>query len=395
MPLKLSHHVYSSLGGYRPVFVSPDMPKEFVGPLEALAKGVYLTAQRTDLYMWLQPRESNDIIVSKGFRNGTDRAGRSRSCVHSIVLSANDAAGSWFFSPLSLPEGLFANADSQLQALGNQLAPQCETPSPSNPRPSENLPRSVLASMLALMIHPTAKGLILDSRGDAVATLRALTWLVPPPARRNITLAAWAVAPDVDPFGPARITVLAPKSESLKTMPKPDVVIEYPSGKVNEESEDDEDEITFNVYAEFVASNLSSERGFERMRKLAGLLERHPPGSELTQERYRHILEGFARIEPLVEEWGAVKIRNDVKASLGAVTEFALAGMPSLSLDILDTVVSLAVDQYDMNAESIKRTLTKLRTKMDPGDHRFVDACGFLADQLRDVADALGRGNGG
>jgi hypothetical protein len=32
---------------------------------------------------------------------------------------------------------------------------------------------------------------------------------------------------------------------------------------------------------------------------------------------------------------------------------------------------------------------------MDPGDHRFVDACGFLADQLRDVADALGRGNGG
>ena len=397
MPLKLSHFVYSSLNGYRPVYVSPDLPREFVSPLEALAKGVYLTAQRTDLYLWLRPPGTDDICVVKGLRNGTDRAGRSRSCVHAVLFSASDAAGSWFFSPLSLPERVFVTPDSSLQSLPNELLVEADVTPSSNLKPPEHLSRGTVASLLALMLNPETNALILDSRGDAVAALRSMMWLVPPPARRHITVAAWTSTPAVETLGSARLTVLAPKSESLKTMPKPPVILEYPEGKVTEEDNDslDDDDAAFNVYAEYVASNLGSDRGFERIKKLAGLLERHPPQLELTQERYRHILEGFGRVEHCIEEYGSFRILDDVRSSLIAVKEFALGGQPSLALDILDTVVSFAVDHYDMDAESMKNALGKLRTNVEPGDRRFFEACRFLADQLLAVAASFDNASGG
>jgi hypothetical protein len=180
-------------------------------------------------------------------------------------------------------------------------------------------------------------------------------------------------------------------------MATPPVILEYPEGKITEEGGDslDDDEATFNVYAEYVASNLGTERGFDRIKKLAGLLERHPPALNLTQERYRHIIEGFGRIESHVEEYGSFKILEDVKSSLVAVKAFALGGLPSLALDILDTVVSFAVDHYDMDAESMKAALAKLRTGVAPGDRRFSEACSFLADQLLGVAASFDDAPGG
>jgi hypothetical protein len=394
MPLKLSHFVFSSLNGYRPVYVSPDLPAGLAPALEALAKGVYLTAQRTDLYLWLHPTDSADILAVKGFRNGTDRAGRSRSCVHIVVFSASDAAGAWFFSPLSLPERVFVTDESSLQAIANELVTEIDVPAPATARPPDGLPRGAVASILALMLNPKASALILDGRGDALTTLRSLVWAVPPPARRDITVAAWAAAPNVPGIGAARITILPPGSSLVKQLPKPDTVLEYPVGVArdacNGDDKDEDEDATFHVYAEFLASNLTTDRGCERVRKLAGLLERHPPTLELNQERYRHILTGFETIEHNVEAYGSVKIRNDVKASLASVKEFALAGMPSLSLDILDAVVSSAMDLYDIDAGAMQSALGKLKTNIEPGDRRFVEACGFLARQLEGVAEALG-----
>ena len=403
MPLRLSHYVYSSLGGYRTLYSSSDMPRNQVSDLEALARNIYRPAQSHDIFAWLRPDDGH-VCVMKAFQNGTDHAGRRRSCVHAVVFAASDAAGSWFFSPLSVPDSVFLSPESSLQSLPNQLVPECELPPPASFDPPKGLSRERLTALLSVMASPGTTAVVLDRTGSALRTVRALSWVLPPSVRETLTVSAPLVLPAVEGIPRPRIAILpcrdphdalpARKRAGQLTAPelpapgwpddaaRPDVVLNFPDGA-------EDPGVPYDVYAEFVASNLADERGRARVRKLVELIERQPPRPELTQGRYWHLLEGFGKVEPCLER-GVVDVRRAPKRSLSAVGDFARAGMAGAALDILESIVSFAVEGYDVEAAPLRAMVAKLRSGGTGAAPATPEAFEYVAERLAELVGLIG-----
>ncbi len=392
MPLRLSHYIYSSLGGYRTLYSSSDISKKQVSALEALARNIYRPAQSRDVFAWLRPDEGR-VCVVKAFQNGTDHAGRRRSCVHAVVFAASDAAGSWFFSPLSVPDTVFLSPESSLQSLPNQLVPECELPPPAVFDPPKGLSRERLTALLSVMASPGTTAVVLDRTGSALRTVRALSWVLPPSVRGTLTVSASLVLPAVKGIPRPRIAILPGRDARVPDdVPKPDVVLNFPDGA-------EDPGVPYDVYAEFVASNLApegqvpgrsdrtwDERGRARVRELVELIERQPPGPELTQGRYWHLLEGFGKVEPCLER-GVVDVRRAPKRSLSAVGSFARAGMPGAALDILESIVSYAVEGHNVEAPPLRAMVAKLRSG---GAGAAPEAFEYVAERLAELAGLIG-----
>lgn len=385
MPLRLSHYVYSSLGGYRTLYTSSDMPQKQVSALEALARTIYRPAQSRDIFAWLRPDDGR-VCVVKAFQNGTDHAGRRRSCVHAVVFAASDAAGSWFFSPFSVPDSVFLSPESSLQSLPNQLVPECELPPPASFDPPKGLSRERLTALLSVMASPGTTAVVLDRTGSALRTVRALSWVLPPSVRRTLTVSAFLVLPAVEGIPRPRIAIVScrdPRDARIPhAAPKPDVVLNFPDGA-------EDPGVPYDVYAEFVAANLADERGRARVRKLVELIERQPPSAEPTQGRYWHLLEGFGKVEPCLER-GVVDVRRAPKRSLSAVGDFARAGMAGAALDILESIVSYAVEGYNVEAAPLRTMVAKLRSGGTGAAPAAPEAFDYAAERLAELIGLIG-----
>ena len=272
--------------------------------------------------------------------------------------------------------------------------------------------------------------------------MRSLAWVLPPGVRKNITVSAGVSMPDVAGLGPIRFAILpasARKEGGGKTLLEAaDAVIEFPSGEALKAPSP-------NPYAEFVASNIHSEVGFERVRKLAALMERYPPSldsvpedediqwsmppadgqvggieitsGEWTGERFEQLLDAFDKIEQDVEEFGTVNVRRDPASSLSAAGDLAAAGMHRLSFDILMAVSSVAISQHGFDGRSFQKTVGRLRSAQAkgaapglqsgaggagrklPGEDapvdrdKLVEAVSYLAETLQKLLAAAEDGN--
>lgn len=371
--MRLSHYVFSSLGGYRALYVSQTMPPGIVPALESFARGVYLAAQRREILAWLR---SDDGLwcAAKAFPNGADHVGRSRSCVHAIVCDPDEVAGHAFFSILSLPSKLFLSAESSLQSVANELVARFDPPVPVRPSFGEGVTKDCVSALLSLMLSPEAGATVIDASGEALRIVRSLAWVLPPTVREQLTVSAWAELPPHERFAPARLVVLdGPPSDGGRTERK--FVLKFPL-------REGENPVPFNSYAEYVASNLGSEASFQRVRKLAALVERYPPSTPFTQPKCRRLMEAFARVEVGLDGAGDIHPRRYPLTSLAAVRDFALAGMGSAALDILQTVVS-SIKPYSESG-TLQEALSRLGESSGFDEERFAEGCGFLADRLRE-----------
>jgi len=371
MELRLSHYVYSSLGGYRTLYVSPTMPRDLVRPLEGLAKQIYRTAARRQVLGWLRPSDEVAILV-KAFQNGTDHAGRPRTCVHAAAIALADAAGFPFFSLLALPEDVFLPPDAQLQSLESQLRPTINLSDPSGFWPSGSLPRESVAALMSLMLVPGLNALVVDHGGETLATLRALAWMCPSRVRRTLTVMVGAPLVPVDGIGGARIVVM-PADAKADSPAQHDVMLNFPD-------ETGRAATMANSYAVYIASNLGGEKGRAVNKSLVGLLERYPPQYELTQVHYTHLVMGFGKVERNVTPDGGFDFKSEPFACLSAVRDFALAGIPELAHYILEAVASKASSQYGLDDSSVRPALGKIRMIKD--GERQAEAYSFLADRI-------------
>jgi hypothetical protein len=132
MAIPLNHYVYSSMNGYKTLYSSPSIPKDLTAGLENLAVQIYRLAHKREVFACFRPDDRNVCLV-RAFQNGTDHAGRIRRCVHAVVFSLVDAAGSWFFSPLN-PAHSFSPSKKDLQASRASSVSLAAAPSPSTRR---------------------------------------------------------------------------------------------------------------------------------------------------------------------------------------------------------------------------------------------------------------------
>ena len=394
MAIPLNHYVYSSMNGYKTLYSSPSIPKDLTAGLENLAVQIYRLAHKREVFACFRPDDHNVCLV-RAFQNGTDHAGRIRRCVHAVVFSLGDAAGSWFFSPLQVPYNVFLSPEASLQTLQNELQYEYSikpfVPAP----PTAKLSPECLLWLLEGMAGDD-KVVVLDERGDALDTVRSLAWTLPPGVRKAMTVSVGAPMPDVPELGGIRLTILPAAARSGPSPGGPDdaardealldaadAVIKFPSGNALKATSP-------NPYADFVASNIHSEVGFDRVRKLAALLERYPPSLEWTEDRFEQLLDAFDKIGPDIEEFGTVDVHRDPSGSLAVVKEFAAAGMHRLSLDILMAVSSVAMSQHGFDGGSFQEMVGRVRAGEIDDVEKIVEVVSYLAETLKKLLTAAG-----
>lgn len=376
--VRLYHYVFSSLGGYKTLYASNNMPSGLLPVLEAFARAIYLQAQRRELLAWL--RSSDGIWCAvKAFPNGADHAGRSRSCVHVIVPDPLDASRCAGFSALAIPSKFFLSAESSLQVVANELVAHFEPAAPNRPSFGEDVSKDCVSAILSVMLFPHVEARILDSSGTALRVMKALAWALPRGARESLSVSAWAELPTVEGFLPARIVLLGQETEA--SLSEPGFVLRLPL-------REGENPVPFNSYAEYVASNIDDDRSFMRVRKLAALVERYPPKPPFEQPRYRRLMEAFSRVEMGLDGSGDLHPRRNPLLSLSAVKDFALAGMAEAALDILQAVVSSI--ESESGGGIFRQALERLAENAGIDDERFAEGCGFLAERLREFLKLRG-----
>lgn len=173
------------MGGYSTLWASPRVEQgEIKTKIEARAKTL-TTAATSDEEWYSLPFNDAFWAVSRVFPNRTDRAGRPRTCVHTVLLPRDRLAAEWpSFNPLRAPVGVFLGPESSLDNLEPSLARVVgadDVPADVAPptRKEKPAPFDETEVSLALTLCYRQRGaLFLGGEAGALDTARAvLDWL--------------------------------------------------------------------------------------------------------------------------------------------------------------------------------------------------------------------------
>ena len=113
------------------------------------------------------------------------------------------------------------------------------------------------------------------------------------------------------------------------------------------------------------------------------------------RKNYEHLLDAFQKVESDVQEFGTVNVHRNPRRTLDVVADFAKAGMPRVSLDILEAISSMAINQYGVDGASMLEAIGKLRGMTDQRsaaeEERLTEALAFLSGRLAELLSATGR----
>jgi len=87
MEVMLRHHIYTTVGGYKSVYVSEGISSELLTLLERYSALTYPKVGGLPIFA-ISPVERGLLVFSKAFRGGVDHVGRPKACVHNIVVPA-------------------------------------------------------------------------------------------------------------------------------------------------------------------------------------------------------------------------------------------------------------------------------------------------------------------
>lgn len=228
LSIPIVHHVYSSVGGYKTIYVTQDPAADriqkalvsvantaYKGGMGATFRG-YLryqlpapTAPRPTLGPWQLPAAvalGNGRWYIKSFPMGTDHVGRPRACVHSMVVLPERISPPAWWQPQALAQvesaivssydfpadALFLHGRDSLQGLRERTRDQYPwQPTETLNRAAGlawlvagNLPPALVGSMIKLLLYPGARLFLLATEEQALFLARQLECILPGSYRR-------------------------------------------------------------------------------------------------------------------------------------------------------------------------------------------------------------------
>jgi hypothetical protein len=327
--LRLYHHVYTSIGGYKTVYASAELQAGVVAALEAFSDTLYPRVKQHSLRSLYHPSPFH-ICISRVFLSSADHAGRRRSCVHNIVFSKTEALELRHANPFRFPESMFlksAPEASQVPSLAQMLPSRLELSS------ATPIDLTAVARTLDSPISQTVLSAVTSSHDMAVvapafdcyAFLAATGDLLPPYLRLSTAVVAGTIYRSVHTEG-ATVYSLTPGYDvsALTT----DGVISYDttSGRTANLPAP-------NRYFAYLASNMEARPGI--VAKLLAVVHRYPLHRIATNDMYHHLIKAFAETEQCFGDDGSVDAMADVNAILRQLVSFFQAGYSSIVLESL------------------------------------------------------------
>ncbi len=371
MKLTLHHHVYSSMGGYKTLYASPALPASLVSDLEIFAKRSYTRLKSAPILCFLRLTDGT-LCQTRIFSAGADHVGRSRTCVHNVLIRGDELRRIAYFNPLLLPDHYFLRGDSALKSFTTILPHHLDVDPAHFARldvlvATPRQPQAVQLMLRAML--SVGRNLILrDPHNIAFGLMRDLFPLLPPGARRAYSIVRGAHLPQVlagcggvnATFIPAYL-----KLETLTQQPG-NIIIDWSDANaqprvVNLPAP--------NAYVRLLEDLLLLAPQPEKIRRLLALLEAFDSGGVPSENAYSDLVQGYGHIVEAVTDDGGLsqeQLEAILPEGLNAALPFWRAGFLDLTLDLLSRHCAIGrAMRDDENMRRWTHMIEKLTSRHD------------------------------
>lgn len=366
MEMKLHHHIYTTVGGYRSVYTSEGISPELLALLERYSALTYPKVGGLPIFA-ISPVGRQFLLYSKAFRGGVDHVGRPKACVHNIVvpltLPSDDGVAR---IPTLLEDSLFLShppEPSDIPYLPSRLKEEA---------PAEELVTSVeevvqtgdflKPTNLALLLAATASQEFFITGGFIALRqrIRTIFPLIPRPSRLLLTLSN--IEAPVDAVFGNRGGILRCIKETSEAPTNAPIIMLDTDTSYNMPA--------MNRYCTYI----SESRNRDEIVRLVLLIERYAPRQPLTFDLYPVLIEGFESVKETIDAEGRPEVKHHtIRALMLSLRHFVSCGFYDFVIDALLGVGRFLSRHYD--DDSVLANLPQVQ-------HHLKDAEVPLSDKL-------------
>jgi hypothetical protein len=362
--LRLYHHVYTSIGGYKTVHVSPELSQHVVRVLEAFSDTLYPRVGKQTLRSLFYPSPTH-ICISRIFRSSADHAGRRRSCVHNILFAKSDLFNLRHINPFCFPESIFltkAPEATHVPSLGRKLDTWLDVGEPSLTdlkigagRLSGAIGQSVFSAVMSS--HDMA---VIAPDFDCYEFLASAGDMLPPFLRFSTSVVSGTIYRSSFSKG-ATLYSLAPGYDTTTLRNEGAITYDATSGTTANLPAP-------NKYFAFLAKNLDDET--EIVRKLVAVVHRYAIARVATNDMYHNLIRAFEQTSHCFLEDGSLDALSDMGAILSNLVAYFQAGYTEIVLEALRQAFADMEKRGELSGST--DILGQLETSID--DHQIQPA---------------------
>lgn len=354
--IALYHHVYSSLGGYKTLYVSRELDGPFREEVEELVRQVYTTLQRTTLYLAFVRGDYHWWI--KAFFHGSDHVGRPRKCVHTILVSRRELENIPFFSPLDLDgDQLFIDVQAPLENVFGHLSPRWDLPIHSLEGRYTYLQErnwtledfTILYN--ALMSHQHQR--LVVGPIEWGKTLAQLSGFLPWHPRVHLSICGGEILPS--PPVPIDLFLVNGPSHERSPLYSRLVAVDLEQRSVSPNFPSP------NRMVQYLTHTLAHHP--ERAFKLLTFLEMHPSPFTSTNDMYASLVSAFEKTHPYISSRGELEVEKNPIVWLENMIKYSQAGYDNIALKIADLSIQILREKYSLpSVEELEKRVEYLQS---------------------------------
>ncbi len=330
--LRLFHHVYTSISGYKTVHASPELDRRLIKALEAFSDTLYPRVSQQTLRSLYHPSPTH-VCISRIFRSSADHAGRRRSCVHNVLFAKSDLFELRCVNPFSFPESIFlttAPEATHVPSLGRKLLTGLELgePSVSDLKVSPGRLDGAIGQSVFSAVMSNHNMAVIAPDFDCYEFLASAGDLLPPFLRLSISIVSGTIYRSSHAKG-ATLYSLAPGYDTTALRNEGAITYDATSGTTANLPAP-------NKYFAFLAKNLDEQTAM--VRKLVAVVHRYAITKVATNDMYHNLIRAFEDTSHCFLEDGSLDALSDVVTLLNNLVAYFRAGYSEIVLEILRQV---------------------------------------------------------
>jgi len=335
MKVNLFHHVYTSLGGYKTVWKSPDVPPPSLETFKEFSRLTHKLARRSSRFSLLG-FDPHFVGISRLSLAGSDHVGRTRALVHNVLFRREEIERIPFFDPFAMPREIFLTGKGDILMEAKRLAPSFDfqARNPLSTFPFEQIPQRMARNVLRLLLHE-GTSFIRAVEGKALSVVRALLPFLPPIHRERVSIISGDF---VQPFdGKSRYTLFLVSPEFDLT---PFVEAGYPvldDGGLNGHNLP-----KAHPYSHLLLGQIYGEKNdHQKLITLLRAINAYRPIVEYSLDGYHNLVNGFETAQGFFSRDGHLHVEGAPEKGLKGALSFFRAGHPDIVFDIFNSCLHL------------------------------------------------------
>jgi hypothetical protein len=375
--VRIYHHVYTSVGGYKTVHASEGLGQDLIRQLEVFCNRVYPRVREKALDFLFRPVPSH-LCVSRAFSGGSDHVGRPKSCVHSILADVSTLSSIPFFNPFTIPDTLFLTEAPDATKIAGLRAklPRSYAAAEMTQQDVREIASSgeILAEparSLFLSIFSSNSTVLTTNSHDHRRMIARIATLLPPGVRLNLAMACGSYV-DFQKGAPT-IYCLA-RAEAAQLAERGFVIIDLSSKSTRNLPAP-------NRYCQFIFQSVPENA--DRVVKLLRVLERYPVAGVQSSDMYHYLLRGYEAISHCFSEEGELSIGKGAHESLDNALQFYRAGYISVTIAILQQAFEILEKKRELSPSSgilkkVEESLQDPQVPLIQKEETITRLCAFL-----------------